>query len=57
MIPSSFNRTVWETYSTDQWKAIRRAYNVTQVLTNNNWTLRLPIVAQNGSYLLYEIPE
>jgi hypothetical protein len=30
---------------------------VTQVLTYNDWTLRLPIVAQSGSYLLYEIPE
>jgi hypothetical protein len=57
MIPSSFNRNIWEGYSIDRWRAIRRAYNVTQVLTYNNWTLRLPIVAQNGSYLLYEIPE
>ena len=57
VIPSSFNRAVWESYSVEQWQGIRRAYNVTQVLTNNNWTLRLPIVAQNGSYLLYEIPE
>ncbi len=57
MIPSSFNQTIWEGYSTGRWQEIRRAYNVTQVLTYNNWTLRLPIVAQNSSYLLYEIPE
>ncbi len=57
MIPSGFNRNVWERYSTERWQEIRRAYNVTQVLTDNNWTLRLPIVAQNSSYLLYEIPE
>jgi len=57
MIPSGFSRNVWERYSTERWQEIRRAYNVTQVLTDNNWTLRLPIVAQNSSYLLYEIPE
>ena len=57
MIPTAFNKKVWEDYTTAQWQKIRRAYNVTQVLTYNNWTLHLPIVAQNGSYLLYEIPE
>jgi hypothetical protein len=57
MIPSGFNQRVWEQYSAERWREIRRAYNVTEVLTYNNWMLRLPIVAQNGSYLLYEIPE
>lgn len=57
MIPSSFNRRIWEAYSTDRWKEIRREYNVTQVMTYNDWTLRLPIVAQNARALLYEIPE
>jgi hypothetical protein len=57
MIPSSFNRRIWEAYSTDRWKEIRRAYNVTQVMTYNDWTLQLPIVAQNAHNLLYEIPE
>lgn len=57
MIPSSFNRQIWEAYSIDRWKAIRRAYNVTQVMTDNDWVLRLPIVAQNAHNLLYEIPE
>jgi hypothetical protein len=57
MIPPSVNRPIWEQYSTDRWREIRRAYNVTQVLTYKDWTLRLPLVAQNASYLLYEIPE
>lgn len=57
MIPSSFNRQVWEANSMDRWKAIRRAYNVTEVMTPNDWILRLPIVAQNAHSLLYEIPE
>lgn len=57
MIPPSVNRPIWEQYSTDRWREIRRAYNVTQVLTYNDWTLRLPLVAQNAGYLLYEIPE
>ena len=57
MIPKAFNKKIWEDYTPAQWHDIRRAYNVTQVLTYNDWTLRLPIVAQSGSYLLYEIPE
>lgn len=57
MIPPSVNRPIWEQYSSDRWREIRRAYNVTQVLTYNDWTLRLPLVAQNAGYLLYEIPE
>jgi hypothetical protein len=57
MIPSSFNRRVWEGYPQDRWEEIRRKYNVTQVMTYNDWTLHLPIVAQNARYLLYEIPQ
>ena len=57
VIPSSYNRRMWETYSQERWQEIRRKYNVSQVMTYNNWTLRLPIVAQNARYLLYEIPE
>lgn len=57
MIPSAYNRRIWETYSPDRWQAIRRKYNVTHVMTDNAWTLHLPIVAQNAHYLLYEIPE
>ena len=51
------DRPIWEQYSTDRWREIRGAYNVTQVLTYNDWTLRLPLVAQSAGYLLYEIPE
>ena len=51
------NRRIWEAYSRDRWQEIRRKYNVTQVMTYNDWTLGLPIVAQNARYLLYEIPE
>jgi hypothetical protein len=57
MIPPAVNQPIWEAYATDRWREIRRTYNVTQVLTYNNWTLRLPVVAQNAHYLLYEIPE
>ena len=57
VIPSSYNRRVWETYGRERWQEIRRKYSVTQVMTYNDWMLRLPIVAQNARYLLYEIPE
>ena len=57
VIPSSYNRRIWEAYSQERWQEIRHKYNVSQVMTYNDWTLRLPIVAQNARYLLYEIPE
>jgi hypothetical protein len=57
VIPSAYNRSIWESFTPDKWKEIRRKYNVTHVMTDNAWTLHLPIVAQNAHYLLYEIPE
>src|SRR6185503_3193820 len=57
VIPSSYNRRGWETDGRERWQEIRRKYSVTQVMTYNDWMLRLPIVAQNARYLLYEIPE
>jgi hypothetical protein len=56
-VPSSVNRTVWEHYSTERWREIRRTYNVTEVLTQADWQLQLPIGAQSMRFLLYRIPE
>ena len=57
VVPTAYNRVAWSGYDTARWQEIRRAFNVTQVLTPAGWELRLPIVAQSRRYLLYDIPE
>ncbi|MEO5739128.1 MAG: hypothetical protein ABIS29_00840 [Vicinamibacterales bacterium] len=56
-IPALSHRTTWEGYSTEKWRAIRREFGVTQVLTYADWALQLPVVSQSRRLLLYDIPE
>jgi hypothetical protein len=55
-VPPEFNRRVWQGFSSNRWREIKAAYNVTQVLVPSDWALELPITAQSRRYLLYEIP-
>jgi hypothetical protein len=55
-IPDAINRPVWESFSREQWQAIRRTYDVTQVLTDTSYELKLPVAAQSRNVRLYEIP-
>ena len=57
LIPDGFNRQVWQGFSREQWQAIRRTYNVTQVLTDTSYNLQLPVAAQSHFVRLYQIPE
>jgi hypothetical protein len=57
VIPAGINRAVWEGYSRDRWREIRRTYHVTQVLTDQGWRLDLPLIVQSRRLRLYEIPE
>ena len=57
MIPRGPNRVTWEGFSAEKWRSIRETYHVTQVLTWVDWTLRLPVTAQNRELRLYSIPE
>jgi hypothetical protein len=56
VIPSEYTKSVWERYPRERWREIGRRYHVTQILTNADWTLDLPVVAQSGSLRLYGIP-
>ena len=56
VVPSAYNRDLWQRWTPDRWQQIKRDYNVTQVIVPANWQLQLPIVAQNRHYLLYELP-
>ncbi len=57
VIPRHTNRHAWEGYTRKKWQEIRRAYNVTQVLTEAEWMLDLPLVGRDHGMALYEIPE
>ena len=56
-IPALSHRDTWESYSREQWSAIRREFGVSQVLAYSDWALQLPVASQSRRLLLYDIPE
>jgi hypothetical protein len=57
-VPPGVNRVVWERLSLEQWREIRRRYQVTQVLSNADWRLQgLAPLALSRGLKLNEIPE
>jgi hypothetical protein len=56
-VPTRINRAVWEAYSLDRWRGIRRAFGVTDVITPGDWRLDLPSKVRGADWQLYVIPE
>jgi hypothetical protein len=57
-VPPDVNRAVWERYTPDQWREIRRRHQVTQVISNADWRLQgLAPLALSRWWKLNEIPE
>jgi hypothetical protein len=56
-IPHRVNKPIWERRSRRQWEEIGRTFNVTQVLTRAEWSLDLPIAAENRYFRLYRISD
>jgi hypothetical protein len=54
-VPDEVNRDIWSKYSRGRWEEIARTHSVTQVLTPADWTLDLPIQAENEDFRLYRI--
>ena len=50
-------KATWAGFSPVKWRQIRREFGVTQVLTRTDYSLDLPVVAEEGSFRLYRIPE
>jgi hypothetical protein len=50
-------RTLWESRTSDEWRAIGDEFGVTDVLTYADWDLRLPVIASNAELVLYAIPD
>lgn len=55
ILPGQMSRGLWEARSTEEWAALKKKYNFTEILTSD-WKLQLPEVAKNESYRLYRIP-
>lgn len=54
--PMKLNKAVWEKRTIEQWRDIRKKFNVTEIWTFSNWNLQLPVRAKKDTYVLYEIP-
>src|SRR5205085_11700117 len=57
VVPDASNKGTWQGYSRAKWQAIRQTYDVTQVVTDESWTLDLPVTAQGHGMRLYRIPQ
>ncbi len=44
----------WESRTATEWHALAKKYSFTQILTNAEWHLQLPIEVQNDDYILYQ---
>lgn len=56
-LPAELHRHTWEGFAREDWLAIGREYHVTNVLTEGDWVLDLPVVAQSSRYLLYRVAD
>jgi hypothetical protein len=56
-IPHRFNKPVWEGYARVKWQEIASTFGVSQVLTRADWSLDLPLAAENRFWKLYRTGE
>jgi hypothetical protein len=57
VLPHLHTKMIWEGYSQEDWRRIRRDFHVMDVLTGVDWTLNLPVTAQSRELRLHHIPE
>lgn len=50
------HRDLWEGRTMDEWRAIRKEFGVTDILTPADWRLQLPLIADDGDRSLFTIP-
>jgi hypothetical protein len=50
-------KAAWESYAPERWHEIARDYQLTNVLTNADWSLALPVAAQSRQFRLYQLPQ
>jgi hypothetical protein len=49
-------RELWESRTLDDWIAVTREFGVTEIVTWNDWRLRLPLAARGQELNLYRVP-
>ena len=49
-------KTLWEERTPEEWQILADSYNFTQIVTEEDWVLDLPLVAHNEEAALYDIP-
>lgn len=55
-LPVPEAKRLWKARSQREWLALAREFGFTDVLTRDDWKLRLPVVAKSGSMTLYHVP-
>lgn len=56
-VPDGLNEVVWEGFTRERWREIRRRHGVSQLVTRGAYDLDLPVAAQAHGLRLYRIPE
>ncbi|HON57208.1 MAG TPA: hypothetical protein PLJ38_09325, partial [bacterium] len=55
-IPYYENKKNWELKNIEEWQNFKKKYNISSILTHNDYSLNLPIIIQDEKYILYGIP-
>ncbi|MGB8225984.1 MAG: hypothetical protein WCE45_03815 [Sedimentisphaerales bacterium] len=56
VIAPKLYKTMWEKRTIEEWQQIRRDFNVTDILSPEDWKLSLPVVIKAEKMILYSIP-
>ncbi len=49
-------KALWEGRTTEEWRSLAARYDFTQILTQEDWLLDLPLVVRTEDEALYEVP-
>lgn len=55
-LPPEKIKPLWETRTLKEWQIIKEEFNAMDVITQSDWQLNLPKIAENKEYILYTIP-
>jgi len=55
-LPEGHGEDTWPARTLEDWQAIRDRFGVTDVLTDHEWSLRLPLVVRDERLALWHIP-
>jgi len=50
-------KPLWENRSLSEWQEIKKEFSTTDIITEADWQLQLPVVTHNNNLILYTIPD